>query len=151
MRILTIAAALACAATAAAAAPATSAEQAIIDRDTHWNAMLAAHDLEGVVAMYSSDASLMPSNAPLAQGAALRETWRMLLGAPGMKLVLKPEQVTVAKSGELAIDRGSYVLDIEGAPQDRGKYVVVWKREGGEWKAFHDIFNSDAPAAKPPE
>ena len=59
--------------------------------------------------------------------------------------------VTVAGSGDLATDRGSYVLNIDGAPEDRGKYVVVWKKVGGEWKAFQDIFNSDLPAAKPAE
>jgi ketosteroid isomerase-like protein len=135
----------------ASAPAATPAEQAILDRDAHWNAVLAAHDLDGVVGMYSPDASLMPPNAPRVEGEALRATWKAMLGAPGMKLVLKPEVVTVAVSGDLATDRGSYVLNIDGAPEDRGKYVVVWKKVGGEWKAFQDIFNSDLPAAKPAE
>lgn len=136
---------------AGVAAAATPAEQAILDRDAHWNAVLAAHDLDGVVGMYSPDASLMPPNAPRVEGEALRATWKAMLGAPGMKLVLKPEAVTVAGSGDLATDRGTYVLNIDGAPEDRGKYVVVWKKVGGEWKAFQDIFNSDLPAAKPAE
>ncbi|MBI1198897.1 MAG: DUF4440 domain-containing protein [Phenylobacterium sp.] len=149
MRNWIIGAALAACATTAAAA--TPDQQAIIDRDAHWNDVLAAHDVDGVVAIYADDASLMPPNSPRAEGPGIRAVWTALLGAPGMKLVLKAEQVTVAKSGEIAIDRGTYVLDMAGAPQDHGKYVVVWKKVGGEWKAFHDIFNSDLPAAKPAE
>jgi ketosteroid isomerase-like protein len=89
----------------------------------------------------------MPPNSPAAQGPGIKAVWSGLLAAPGIKLVLKSEQVTV--SGNLATERGSYVLNITGAPEDRGKYVVVWKKVGSEWKAFHDIFNSDLPPAKP--
>ena len=36
----------------------------------------------------------------------------------------------------------------KGTPQtDAGKYVVVWRKVGGEWKAAADIFNSDLPAS----
>ena len=30
---------------------------------------------------------------------------------------------------------------------DTGKYVVVWRKIGSEWKAAADIFNSDLPAS----
>jgi ketosteroid isomerase-like protein len=29
---------------------------------------------------------------------------------------------------------------------DRGKYIVVWKDEGGKWKLHRDIWNSSLPA-----
>jgi phenylpropionate dioxygenase-like ring-hydroxylating dioxygenase large terminal subunit len=29
---------------------------------------------------------------------------------------------------------------------DVGKYVVVYRRQGGTWRAVADIFNSDQPA-----
>ena len=50
----------------------------------------------------------------------------------------------------MALDRGTYRLTVAaaGAPQrDIGKYVVVWRKVGGEWKAVADIFNSDLPSA----
>jgi ketosteroid isomerase-like protein len=150
MHIPTFSAGIACALAMAAAAVAGPAEeQAVRDRDAHWNQVLAAKDLDGILAMYAPDATFMPANAPALQGPGLRAAWSGLVGAPGFKLVLKAEQLTSSKSGDLVIDRGSYVLDITGQPQDRGKYVVVWKKVGGEWKAFHDIFNSDLPIGKP--
>ena len=30
---------------------------------------------------------------------------------------------------------------------DTGKYVVVWRKIDGKWKAAADIFNSDLPAS----
>jgi hypothetical protein len=30
---------------------------------------------------------------------------------------------------------------------DQGKYIVIWKREKGQWKLHRDIFNSSVPAS----
>jgi ketosteroid isomerase-like protein len=32
---------------------------------------------------------------------------------------------------------------------DHGKYVTVWKKQSGGWKAVADIVNSDLPAPAP--
>ena len=46
------------------------------------------------------------------------------------------------------LETGRYELyDAQNKILDKGKYVVVWKQENGEWKLFRDIFNSDLPAA----
>jgi ketosteroid isomerase-like protein len=29
---------------------------------------------------------------------------------------------------------------------DNGKYVVLWRREAGQWKLHRDIWNSSQPA-----
>jgi ketosteroid isomerase-like protein len=29
---------------------------------------------------------------------------------------------------------------------DQGKYIVIWKQDGGQWKLHRDIFNSSLPA-----
>jgi ketosteroid isomerase-like protein len=36
----------------------------------------------------------------------------------------------------------------DGKVADRGKYVVIWKRVGGEWKLHRDIWTTSLPAAK---
>jgi hypothetical protein len=30
-----------------------------------------------------------------------------------------------------------------------GKYLVVWRKDAGTWRAVQDIWNSDNPAAAP--
>jgi len=45
-------------------------------------------------------------------------------------------------SGDLLIDQGNYVM-VYGEPKVRevGKYLNVWKREGGEWRIYSNIWN----------
>jgi ketosteroid isomerase-like protein len=69
---------------------------------------------------------------------------------PGFDLTFVPEQIVVSSSGDMALDRGTYSLTIarDGIKQtDAGKYVVVWRKIGREWRAAADIFNSDLPAS----
>jgi len=33
---------------------------------------------------------------------------------------------------------------------DKGKYLVVWKQENGEWKLYRDMFSSNLPLPAPP-
>jgi ketosteroid isomerase-like protein len=72
-----------------------------------------------------------------------------MMGTPGFDLTFTPEQIIVSSSGDMALDRGTFKLAVapKGTPMsDTGKYVVVWRKTGGEWKAVADIFNSDLPA-----
>ena len=63
---------------------------------------------------------------------------------------IKLETTVTASSGDLAFGRGRYTMNLEpsgGSPvTDVGKYVVVYRRQGGAWRAVADIFNSDQGA-----
>ena len=49
--------------------------------------------------------------------------------------------------GDTAIEISTFTLLGEGRQVlDRGKYMVIWKREDGQWKLHRDIFNSSMPA-----
>ena len=78
-------------------------------------------------------ASLVVDHIP----AALER--RAPVEVPGLALGLAPgEDIEVVVT----------TTDPQGNPvTDRGKYVVVWKKQpDGSWKAISDIFNSDLPA-----
>ena len=50
---------------------------------------------------------------------------------------------------DTAHEVGTYVLVGEGGKTlDNGKYVVIWKRDGGQWKLHRDIWNTSMPAPK---
>jgi ketosteroid isomerase-like protein len=60
----------------------------------------------------------------------------------GIKTV-RLETVEAEEHGNTAIDIGKYTLSGEaGNVMDRGKYIVILKQEGGQWKLHRDIFNS---------
>ena len=74
-----------------------------------------------------------------------------MLQIPDLTLTFEPQRIDVSRSGDLAIDRGTYRLT--GNPNgqqldDSGKFIEVWRKTGGEWKVAANIFNSDRPAGK---
>jgi len=136
---------------AAATADAGADEQAIRGQVDHWLQLVKAKDAAAIAALYAEDGAVMPPNAPIGKGrAAIQQAWASMMQTPGFNLTFVPEQIIVSSSGDMALDRGTYKLAV--APNgtsktDTGKYVVVWRKIGGEWKAAADIFNSDMPAS----
>ena len=126
-------------------------EQAIRGHVDHWLQLVKAKDAAGIAELYAEDGAVMPPNAPVGKGrAAIQQTWDSMMRTPGFDLTFVPEQILVSSSGDMALDRGTYSLTIapDGTTQtDTGKYVVVWRKIGSEWKAAADIFNSDLPAS----
>jgi uncharacterized protein (TIGR02246 family) len=126
-------------------------EQAIRGLVDRWHQLMASRDAAGIASLYAEDGAVMPPNTPIGQGrAAIQQFWASLMGTPGFGLTILPERILVSSSGDMALDRGTYRLTIapNGTTQtDTGKYVVVWRKIGGEWKAAADIFNSDLQAS----
>lgn len=128
---------------------------AAIDRDIRaviprWLDAVQRKDAAAIAEFYTPDGRFMVPNAPIAEGrAAVAGMWGHLLSLPNASLTFGPTLIEGAESGDLAYEIGTYALgfDKDGKRvEDRGKYVVVWKRLGGAWKAAADILNSDLPA-----
>ena len=134
----------------AAVADNAADEQAIRGIVDRWMQLVKAKDAAAIAALYAEDGALMPPNAPMAKGrAAIQQSWAAMMQTPGFDLNIAPEQILLASSGDMALDRGTYSLTVApgATPTDSGKYVVVWRKIDGEWKAAADIFNSDLPAS----
>ena len=138
-------------ANAAAAVDAGADERAIRGHVDHWLQLVKAKDAAGIAALYAEDGAVMPPNAPIGKGrTAIQQTWASMMQTPGFDLTFVPEQIIVSSSGDMALDRGTYKLAVAPngtAKTDTGKYVVVWRKIGTEWKAAADIFNSDLAAS----
>lgn len=126
-----------------------NAQQMIEAENQKFTTAFKQGDAAGIAALYTSDARLLPPNAPAMGGTdQIRNFWQgaMSLGIKEAKL----ETVEVETRGDLAVENGRYTLLIqpEGAESftDTGKYVVVWKNEGGTWKLHIDIWNTSRPA-----
>ncbi|HLL95227.1 MAG TPA: DUF4440 domain-containing protein [Spirosoma sp.] len=96
---------------------------------------------------YTSDAQLFPPNSDVVKGTtAIGTFWKGGYDA-GIKRV-KLETMEAEKTGDQVVELGRYTLfGANDAQIDAGKYVVVWKKEGGQWKLHRDIWNTSAPAS----
>jgi uncharacterized protein (TIGR02246 family) len=102
-------------------------------------------DAAGMAKAYTADALLAPPHSDFVQGTeAIQRFWKgvITLGLKDVKL----ETADVESHGDLAIETGRYtLLTPDGAPADRGKYLVVWKNERGTWKLRRDIWTTSQP------
>ncbi|MGR8950663.1 MAG: YybH family protein [Gammaproteobacteria bacterium] len=105
---------------------------------------VAAGDFKAAADMYSKKPILMPPNTPSAKTKAKIKSFWAGAGDMGVKKVtLTTAQVEADK--DTAIETGAYRLaGARNKTLDTGKYVVVWKKEGKEWKLHWDIFNSNS-------
>jgi ketosteroid isomerase-like protein len=109
-------------------------------------AALANGDAPGAAAMYAKDANLLPPNMGTIASADLAGYWQGAIDMGIKDATLISDTVEV--HGDTAIEVGKYVLyGPDRVAVDNGKYIVVWKKEGGTWKLFQDIFNTSVPAA----
>jgi uncharacterized protein (TIGR02246 family) len=103
-------------------------------------------DATAVAAWYSTDATLLPPDHRMLKGRdAIQSFWQ---GAMSMGITEAGlETVEVEVRDDIAYEVGRFVMTVQpeggDAAKMTGKYVVVWKQEGGSWKMHVDIWNGD--------
>jgi hypothetical protein len=52
-----------------------------------------------------------------------------------------------AFGSDAALEMGSYSEKLKSPPRvENGKYIILWRKVGAEWKIAIDIWNANAPA-----
>lgn len=97
---------------------------------------------QGMAALYTSDGMVLPPGAVVQKGSnAIQNFWQMVMDM-GIKSA-HLETLEVEQEGETAIEVGQYELSgAEGQRMDQGKYIVIWKKQVGQWKLHKDIWNT---------
>ncbi len=101
-------------------------------------------DTKAVAAFYTEDAIAFPPGGEMVKGrAAIQQMWQETLDS-GVKS-LSFTVIDVGASGEFAHETGTALMNIQPAGKDPTtasvKYVVVWKKQGKDWKLHRDIWN----------
>jgi ketosteroid isomerase-like protein len=120
----------------------------IIKASERFSAYYMNSDIDGLVSIYTSDAKILPPGADIISGHdAIKKRWTLPDGVTILHHKSIPEEIEVM--GSTAYDVGYYegrTKKVNGEEESwRGKYVIVWKKEGGDWKMYLDIWN---PVAK---
>jgi uncharacterized protein (TIGR02246 family) len=125
-------------------------EKVIRQLSKQWDAAVATKDPAAIVKFYTDDGVLLPQGAALAEGHdAIAKVWRGFFDLPDFSLTFSPTKINVSSSGDMAYEIGTYALSFrsnKGPVHEKGKYVVVWKKAGGTWRAAADIFNNNGTA-----
>ncbi len=133
--------------------PATE-EAAIRARSAEFNRLVTANNIDAIAAMHTPGAVVMMPNAPMRSGsAAVRQGWQETLALPNLSVSWQPTSISVAASGDVATEIGTYNLSFDG-PQgrvtDTGHYTTVWHKVDGTWYVASDMATSSQPLPPPP-
>lgn len=133
--------------------PATE-EAAIRARSAELNRAVTAKDADAIAAFYSPSAIAMIPNAPaMTTTAAIRQGWSGILALPNLALNWQPTRVTVAGSGDVATEVGTYTMSFDGPTgrvNDVGGYSTTWQKVDGNWVIASDFVTSSQPLPVPP-
>ena len=122
-----------------------AAKDSIIATNNRFSAAIAIGDSVAVASFYTSDGKIMAPNMPTSSGTAAITHFASETIKMGIKN-LKFETIDVSGNKDLLNEEGTFTItDDKGTVIDKGKYIVLWKQEGGKWKLHRDIFNSDNP------
>lgn len=125
---------------------------AIAEQRRRFAEILRTHDHAALPALFTADTLLLPAGKPLVRGReAAVAFWAAASSDPDKRLRSEFDSIDTLFAADLAIEAGrATVFAIAAAGEqliDRGKYIVVWKREDGRWKRHRDIYNSDSALA----
>ena len=104
-------------------------------------------DAAGAVAVYTEDATILPPGSPRVRGRdGIRAFWQAVMDSGVRAVDLRTDDLEV--SGDMAREIGTATLTVatEAGHEETmtAKFVVVWKRQGGDWRWHTDIWNTDA-------
>jgi uncharacterized protein (TIGR02246 family) len=127
------------------AAPALAQNKATIEKlNDVWTAAFNKGDVAAVAALYAEDAYVLPPGSGIVKGrAAIEAFWRQ---AAQQMTDAKLTTVDVLPLGRSAArEIGTVTLKTKSQPPQEvvGKYVVVWRKVGRDWKLATDIWNTD--------
>ncbi|WP_281541015.1 YybH family protein [Maribacter aestuarii] len=101
-------------------------------------------DYEMILDSYTADAKIFPNNMEILTGKeAILKYWTLPESVSISHHKLIPEEIKVI--GVEAYDYGYYegtTKKADGSESSwKGKYVVIWRKEEGQWKMYLDIWN----------
>lgn len=119
------------------------AEASIAQSNQNFMKSFKAGDSLGVANSYTTDAKTMGANRPAIIGRANIEHFI----SETMKKGIKTYDLSTTKvwgDSSIVAEEGIYnVSDSSNKQVDKGKYIVLWKPEAGNWKMFRDIWTTN--------
>ena len=104
-------------------------------------------DAAGVAAIFTTDAKVMVQGLPTVTGRdAIQKFWQAgFRGGFIKKIRFAPSDFT-GDARDLLVETGTFAtLEENGNEKEQSRYLIVWKREEGQWRIHRDVINSEPP------
>jgi uncharacterized protein (TIGR02246 family) len=125
--------------------PAFAQNKATIEKlNDVWTAAFNKGDAAAVAALYTEDAYVLPPGSGIVKGrAAIEAFWRQAAQQMSDAKLTTVDVLPLGRSAAREI--GTVTLKTKSQPPQEvvGKYVVVWRKIGRDWKLATDIWNTD--------
>ena len=126
-------------------APALAQNKATIEKlNDVWTAAFNKGDAAAVAALYTEDAYVLPPGSAIVKGRpAIEAFWRQAAQQMSDAKLTTLDVLPLGRSAAREI--GTVTLKTKSQPPQEvvGKYVVVWRKVGRDWKLATDIWNTD--------
>jgi uncharacterized protein (TIGR02246 family) len=126
-------------------APAVAQNKATIEKlNEAWTAAFNKGDAAAVAALYTEDAYVLPPGSAMVKGRpAIEAFWRQAAQQMSDAKLTTVDVLPLGRSAAREI--GTVSLKTKSQPPQEvvGKYVVVWRKVGRDWKLATDIWNTD--------
>ena len=103
----------------------------------------AKRNIDALDQVYTRNARILPPGAEMIAGLEnIKNFWRSAIDSMGIKAV-RLQTIDFESLGETGFEIGRARLEFTaaGAQPVEVKYVVLWKRENGEWKWHVDMWS----------
>ncbi len=128
-----------------AAEETTDARQAIEEGNRQFMEAWEAGDAAAVASLYTENALFLAPHVEPIQGRQAIEAYVSGAFEAGLQRI-KLETTEFNRFGNIGHETGRYTLyAVNGMQVDHGKYIIIWKRQNGEWKIHWDMFNTSVP------
>jgi uncharacterized protein (TIGR02246 family) len=102
-------------------------------------------DAMGMAMLYTHDGMVLPPNGDFVEGREqIQSFWQGVMDMGIKSITLQIREVEQQADAAFEVSRAT-LSDEKGQALDQAKYIVIWKKENGEWKLHRDIFNSSLP------
>jgi uncharacterized protein (TIGR02246 family) len=98
-------------------------------------------DLDRLASLYTPDAMALPPDGPIVKGRdSIKQMWASVAQQLGLKDV-RLNTLDFEQAGDTGYEVGEATLTLSSGAAV-AKFIVVWKKVGGQWRLHRDIWNT---------
>ena len=114
-----------------------------------WQASVDKKNLDKILDFYTADAILMPAKEPILVGTKIQSYWQRMFKVKGDVFKFTLNRIDISDDMKMAYSVGvlSFVnKQTKKATIQKGKFLMVWKKQNDQWQIVVDSFSLDLPA-----